>query len=178
MRSIRISPTGRVPENSVVVVRLDLLKLPPDESLGKGKNSLPWPELIGAAPLQPEGRFYRLIAIFWPGPHQSAWVDWDVWRIRKPDLATKVDTFEVYGQLLERDVQNGPLHVAGDWEVCLDDVAIEVVRKSGHDEEEAEEDEVVEEPITQFVFVGENGNVVLDQERGERLMKELGSSRP
>jgi hypothetical protein len=170
MRSIRISPTGNIPQDALVLLWLNLLKLPPDESFGEGKEPLPFPELSGGAAVWPEGRLYQLIAFFGPGPHYSLLVDWENFRARFPEMGTKVDTFEVYGQLLKRDGPNEPYHVEGDWELCLDDVVVEVVRKTG----DGKDEHVDGDPTRMFVFAGEDGNIIEDQDRGEKLLKEVG----
>ena len=82
----------------------------------------------------------------------------------------KVDTFEVYGQLIKRHGPNEPYRAEGDWEICMDDLAVEVERKSGGDKDE----NFGGFPERMFVFAGEDGNVIDDQDRGERMMKELG----
>ncbi len=115
---------------------------------------------------------FQLVAFFGPGPHGSVYIDWEQFRRGRPELGAKVDTFEMYGQLLKRAGPNEPYSGDGDWEICLDDVAVEVVRETGKGKSQGESFGGGAERI--FVFPGEDGDVVEDQERGEELMKELG----
>ncbi|OAP57696.1 hypothetical protein AYL99_08434 [Fonsecaea erecta] len=196
MRSMSVSPTGRVPPDALVMIWLNLLKLPPDESFsggrggGGGKSPLPpFPELSRGAEIWPQGRVYQLVGIFGPGRHPNLRIDWDSMRRQIPHMGTKVDTFELYGQLFTREGPSEPYRPRGDWELCLDDVAVVIVRKTGsqNPDDQAEDSDgdddddgdspagrSFEPPTRMFVFAGEDGSAVYDQARGEQLMKELG----
>ncbi|OQU98503.1 hypothetical protein CLAIMM_04279 [Cladophialophora immunda] len=172
MRSVSISPTGSIPQDALVIIWLNFLKLPPDEWLGQGEEHRSFRDLLEGEPPWPKGRLYQLIAFFGPGPHPNLRIDWDSLRMRLPDIATKVDTFEVYGQLLQRAGPNEPYLVQGDWELCLDDVAVEIVRKTGRDEHQDSQE--TRNPRRVFVFADEDGSAIGVQKRAEKLIRELG----
>ncbi|KAJ9606816.1 hypothetical protein H2200_008826 [Cladophialophora chaetospira] len=169
MRSIDISPVGSIPQNGLVIIWLNLLKLPPDDALDGGKNILPWPELAGGAPIYAQGRIFQLVAFFGPGPHPNVYINYDNFRRYNPEMGTKVDTFEVYAQLLKRSGPNEPYSVVADWEICLDNVVVEIAKKAGDKDDE----EAGGASVRTFVLAGENGEVLDYQDEGQKLMKEL-----
>ncbi|KIX99360.1 uncharacterized protein Z520_04936 [Fonsecaea multimorphosa CBS 102226] len=183
MISMSVSPTGNIPQDAMVIVWLNLLKLPPNlnnvPSEGGGRaGRLPFPELSRGAPGWPEGRLYQLIAFFGPGPHPSMNIEWGRFRRQIPRMGTKVDTFEMYAQFFERKGPSEPYLEKGDWEVCLDDVAVEIARKVGREKDDEDEYPRGGSSETElgrmFLFAGQDGDFIDDQERGERLMRELG----
>ena len=174
MRSLKISPTGNIPGKNgeaFVLAYLNLLKLPPDELMEQPR----FPEMYRGAPIVPVGRRYLLIMAWGPGANPSRVFDYERFRKYVPGFGLSMDTFEIYGELWTRKGQNEPWHLNRDWELCVDDISMEIVKKTGKDEDEGEttNTEVGEEFRREFVFFDEDGDGIVDRERGERLAREL-----
>jgi hypothetical protein len=169
MRSIEVSATGRIPNNSIAFVWFNMIKLPPDDSLQHGKQPPVFPGLFRDAPWYMAGRFYQILVYFGPGPHTTFHIDWEILRSFLPGFGTKIDTFEIYGQLLKRNGPNEPYLEAGDWEVCVDDVDVQVVRKVP---QPGEGESTGTASGRLFMFPGSDEDLILSQEDGEKLMEE------
>ncbi|KAK5226605.1 hypothetical protein LTR47_008833 [Exophiala xenobiotica] len=198
MRSLTLSPTGNVSgpgdgnDQVLLNLRISLLRLPSyDESGSSSSRDGSWgtgfPGLIGGSPSIPQGaHVYQLIVVFGPGRHQSVKIDYSRFTRIIPGYGQGVDIGEVVADLYRWDKAKHRWYLVGDWEVCLDDIEIEVVqrgKKRDKEEEEEEDGSILEDTDTQgresrlFMTVTEDGRLIDDKERGEKLWREMEQER-
>ncbi|KAK5190494.1 hypothetical protein LTR99_008831 [Exophiala xenobiotica] len=197
MRSLTLSPTGNVSgpghgnDQVLLNLRISLLRLPSYDESGSGSSrdgswGTGFPGLIGGSPSIPQGaHIYQLIVVFGPGRHQSVKIDYSRFTRIIPGYGQGVDIGEVVADLYRWDKAKHRWYLVGDWEVCLDDVEIEVVQggKKRDKEEEEEDGSILENTDTQgresrlFMTVTEDGRLIDDKERGEKLWREMEQER-
>ncbi|KAK4946396.1 hypothetical protein LTR10_014594 [Elasticomyces elasticus] len=173
MRSLTFSPTGKIPGppgKVLVLVRLTLIKLPPDPSTGVVPPG--FPGLVRGTPSVPAGKhIHPLSILFGSGTHQSIKLNYDTLRRSVPGFGRNVDVFEAYGELYRRNEEDNAWRVEGDWQLCLDDIVIDVVENSAP---AAGDDERVQDRVEgRFVTVTANGSLDYDQDVGEKMWREF-----
>lgn len=177
MRSLTLSPTGNIPGKvgeAIVSIHLNLIKLPPDPPTKDFPPESQFPGLVRGSPSIPPGKhIYQLGVFVGPGTHPSFKLDFDTLRRYLPGYGRHVDAVEIYGELYRKKKDGQTFRAEGDWEVCLDDVEIEIVGRSGH-ATAVDEEEVVDSVFERsFVTVTADGTLDFDQAVGERIWKEL-----
>ncbi|KAI1610068.1 hypothetical protein EDD36DRAFT_422139 [Exophiala viscosa] len=177
MRSLTFSPTGRIPGTPgkvLVLIRLTLVKLPPDPPTGVVPPETSFPGLVRGAPtnLPPGKHIYQLSLVFGPGEHPSVTLNYDIFRRSVPGFGRNVDVMEVYAELLRRDEEGTAWRSDGDWQLCLDDIVIDVVEKSPAATEGVDE-EVEGRFEGMSVTVTPDGSLEYNQAACERILKEL-----
>ncbi|KAJ9638043.1 hypothetical protein H2204_004634 [Knufia peltigerae] len=178
MRTVTLRPTGNVSvegHDVFVGVQLNLMKLP------TSKESSGFPSLFRGSPDIPQGSnvWRAALLLFGGGPMQSFKVDFQRFAKIIPGFGTGVDTFEVVADFYIWDDEKEFWRLQGDWEVCVDDVELEMVKGGqDHDEENAgqQSDEDDDDDKLLFLTVNDDGDgdvVVGDQVLGRQLWEQL-----
>jgi len=178
LRSLTFSPTGNIPGKPgqvYVLVRLTLVKLPPDPPTGVIPPELSFPGLVRGAPanLPPGKHIYQLTMLFGPGAHPSVKLNYDTIRRSVPGFGCNVDVLEVYAELIRRNEEGTAWRLGGDWQLCLDDIVIDFIEKSAPDTAAGPEEEVESRFERMFMTVTSDGELDYDQAAGERIWREL-----
>ncbi|KIV82961.1 hypothetical protein PV11_05023 [Exophiala sideris] len=175
MQSLTFSPTGKIPGppgKVLVLVRLTLIKLPPDPPGGVFPPGASFPGLVRGTPILPVGKhIYQLSVLFGSGAHQSIKLDYNILRRSIPGFGSHVDVFEVYAELYRRNEEDNAWYVEGDWQLCMDDIVTDVVENSSVPM--VDNEKVGSRFEKGFVTVTPNGSLDYDQLAGQRIWKEL-----
>ncbi|KIW11457.1 hypothetical protein PV08_10757 [Exophiala spinifera] len=160
VRTVTLRPTGDVSvgdHDVFVSVQLNLMRLPTPRS---SSSSSGFPGLFRGSPDVPRGsRVWRAaLFLFGGGPMQSFKIDFERFAKIVPGFGRGVDTFEVFADFYIWDDDGGLWLPQGDWEVCVDDVELEMVKGGGQDDlgDDGREDD--DELL--FLTVDERGEVV------------------
>ncbi len=182
MRSVTLSPTGNVSagdDRVLVGLRISLLKLPSDGSGSSLQDATSaqadFPGLVRGSPSIPQGAHVsQLLVAFGPGPHQSVKLDYERFARVIPGFGQGVDVLEVVADLYRWDEAKQSYRIDGNWQVCLDDIEIEVVQPKKKEEEDESMLESMQGQETRlFLAVAEDGRLIDDKERGEKLWREI-----
>lgn len=175
MRTITLRPTGDVSDEDhdvFVTVQLNLMKLPTTTT------SAGFPGLFRGSPDIPQGSnvWRAALLLFGGGPMPSFKVDFERFSKIVPGFGQGVDTFEVFADFFIWDDEKELWRPQGDWEVCVDDVELEMVKggqgvdvDGGLDARNAGQ-----RGGELFLTVSDDGDVIVgDQVLGRHLWDEL-----